>query len=68
MMPTLSPSTLTQVEQRTILRATSKNVRDHLIISIALGTVKLSSETKRSTRAARSLSDNQLSYSGNGLA
>ncbi len=37
-MPTLSPTTLTQVEQRTILRATSKNLRDHLIISLALGT------------------------------
>ncbi len=37
-MPTLSPTTLTQAEQRTILRATSKNHRDHLIISLALGT------------------------------
>ncbi len=38
MMPTLSPTTLTQAEQRTILRATFKNHRDHLIISLALGT------------------------------
>ncbi len=37
-MPTLSPTTLTKAEQRTILRATSNNVRDHLIISLALGT------------------------------
>ena len=37
-MPTLSPTTLTQAEQRTILRATYKNLRDHLIISLALGT------------------------------
>jgi integrase len=33
-----APTTLTQAEQRTILRATSKNVRDHVIISLALGT------------------------------
>ncbi len=37
-MPRLSPTTLTQDEQRTILRATAKNFRDHLIISLALGT------------------------------
>ncbi len=37
-MPTLSPTTLTQAEQRTILRATAKHPRDHLIISMALGT------------------------------
>ena len=37
-METLSPTTLTQAEQRTILRATAKNPRDHLIISLALGT------------------------------
>ncbi len=37
-MPCLSPTTLTQAEQRTILRATAKHVRDHLIISLALGT------------------------------
>ncbi len=37
-MAHLSPTTLTQVEQRTILRATSKHPRDHLVISLALGT------------------------------
>ena len=37
-MPTLSPTTLTQAEQRTILRATAKHPRDHVIISLALGT------------------------------
>ena len=37
-MPYLSPTTLTQDEQKLILRATAKNQRDHLIISIALGT------------------------------
>ncbi len=37
-MPTLSPTTLTRAEQRTILRATAKHPRDHLIISLALGT------------------------------
>ncbi len=37
-MPYLSPTTLTQDEQRLILRATAKHARDHLIISLALGT------------------------------
>ena len=37
-MPTLSPTTLTQDEQRVILLATAKHPRDHLIISLALGT------------------------------
>ena len=37
-MPTLSPTTLTSGEQRLILRATAKHPRDHLIISLALGT------------------------------
>ena len=37
-MPYLSPTTLTQAEQSHILRATAKYPRDHLIISIALGT------------------------------
>ena len=37
-MPHLSPTTLTTDEQRLILRATSGNVRDHTIISVALGT------------------------------
>jgi site-specific recombinase XerC len=37
-MPHLSPQTLTQAEQRTILRATVKNPRDRLIYSLALGT------------------------------
>ena len=37
-MPCLSPTTLTRTEQRTILRATAKHPRDHLIFSLALGT------------------------------
>ena len=37
-MPHLSPQTLTQAEQRAILRATASNPRDHLIYSLALGT------------------------------
>jgi integrase len=34
----LSPTTLTTDEQRLILRATAGNLRDHVIISLALGT------------------------------
>ncbi len=34
----LSPQTLTQAEQRTLLRVTARNSRDHLIYSLALGT------------------------------
>ena len=37
-VPHLSPTTLTTDEQRRILRATAGNVRDHTIISLALGT------------------------------
>ena len=37
-MPTLSPPTLTNSEQKVILRATACNPRDHLIYSLALGT------------------------------
>ncbi len=37
-MSHLSPTTLTQAEQRTILRATAQHPRDHLIYSLALGT------------------------------
>lgn len=37
-MPYLSPPTLTSAEQRAVLRATARNVRDHVIISVALGT------------------------------
>jgi len=37
-MPYLSPQTLTQDEQKLILRVTAKHPRDHLIISVALGT------------------------------
>ena len=37
-VPHLSPTTLTTDEQRLILRATTGNVRDHLIFSMALGT------------------------------
>jgi integrase len=37
-MPRLSPTTLTQAEQRAVLRTTAKHPRDQLIISLALGT------------------------------
>ncbi len=37
-MPYLSPTTLTAAEQKSILRATAKHPRDHLIYSLALGT------------------------------
>jgi integrase len=37
-MPYLSPPTLTEDEQKLILRVTAKNPRDHLIFSMALGT------------------------------
>ena len=37
-MPYLSPPTLTTDEQQLILRVTSRNPRDHTIISMALGT------------------------------
>ncbi len=37
-MPHLSPTTLTADEQRLILRATAAHPRDHLIVSMALGT------------------------------
>ena len=37
-MQHLSPTTLTHAEQRTILRATAKHPRDHLIYSLAIGT------------------------------
>ncbi len=37
-MPHLSPTTLTSDEQALILRATAGNLRDHVIISLALGT------------------------------
>src|SRR5438093_377902 len=37
-MPHLSPRTLTNSEQKAILRATTRNARDHLIYSLALGT------------------------------
>ena len=37
-VPHLSPTTLTTDEQRLILRATAGNIRDHTIISLALGT------------------------------
>src|SRR5437867_8374280 len=37
-MPHLSPQSLTQAEQRAILRVTRRNPRDHLIYSLALGT------------------------------
>src|SRR5438093_8201518 len=37
-MPHLSPPTLTDNEQKAILAATSGNLRDHVIYSLALGT------------------------------
>src|SRR5213592_465909 len=37
-MPHLSPPTLTHSEQKALLRATRRNLRDHLIYSLALGT------------------------------
>lgn len=37
-MPHLSPTTLTADERRLILRATAAHPRDHLVISMALGT------------------------------
>ena len=37
-MPHLSPTKLTQAEQKAILLATAKHPRDHLVISMALGT------------------------------
>src|SRR6058998_971844 len=37
-MPHLSPPTLTHSEQEAILHATRRNLRDHLIYSLALGT------------------------------
>src|SRR3989442_13786985 len=37
-MPHLSPQTLTHGEQKAILRATRRNLRDHLVYSLALGT------------------------------
>ena len=37
-MPHLSPTTLTSDEQTLILRITQPNLRDHVIISVALGT------------------------------
>src|SRR2546428_12589829 len=37
-MSHLSPQTLTYAEQKAILHATNRNLRDHLIYSLALGT------------------------------
>jgi site-specific recombinase XerC len=37
-VPHLSPTTLTVDEQRAVLRVTQANLRDHVIISLALGT------------------------------
>jgi integrase len=37
-MPHLSPQTLTHGELKALLRATARNLRDHLIYSLALGT------------------------------
>jgi integrase len=37
-MPHLSPQTLTKAEQSRILAITRPHLRDHLIVSLALGT------------------------------
>ena len=37
-MPYLSPQTLTRSEQQALLEASSVHPRDHLILSLALGT------------------------------
>ncbi len=37
-MPHLSPQTLTEAEQRALLRASAAHPRDHLVFSLALGT------------------------------
>ena len=37
-MPHLSPQTLTEAEQRALLRSSAAHPRDHLIFSLALGT------------------------------
>ena len=37
-MPYLSPPTLTHAEQQALLEASAANPRDHLVISLALGT------------------------------
>jgi integrase len=37
-MPHLSPQTLTEAEQRALLRASAAHPRDHLLFSLALGT------------------------------
>ncbi len=37
-MPHPSPQTLTMAEQRAILLATARNLRDHLVYSLAFGT------------------------------
>jgi len=41
-MPHLSPQTLTEVEQRALLRASASHPRDQLVFSLALGTGLLS--------------------------
>ncbi len=55
-MPYLSPTTLTQAEQRTILRATAKHLRDHLIISLALGTGLRLGEIAKGSLVGRAVS------------
>ena len=37
-MPRLSPQTLTRDEQQALLEASAGHIRDHLILSMALGT------------------------------
>lgn len=34
-VPHLSPTTLTNAEQRAVLRATAANLRDHMIVSLS---------------------------------
>jgi hypothetical protein len=60
-MPYLSPPTLTIDEQKLILRTTAKHPRDHLIISMALGTglrlAELRVKRRRSLPAGRKQSE-----------
>jgi hypothetical protein len=50
-VPHLFPTTLTTDEQRLVLRATVGNVRDHTIISLALGTGLRLAKSSASTSA-----------------
>ena len=49
-MPFVAPQTLTTDEQKLILRVTAKHPRDHLIISMALGTGLISNHRPSSQK------------------